>query len=287
MMKTLLLIILEMVMVLFLPTRTRLTRLGRQTLKVYYQELSNSGCNDDGIILFEYDPEESGSKVFISLIPNSAGTGHSISSGHNKVYFKGSSNMFFKVASSPNTHDREMVLSTSPISYIDDYPVLTIPIFPNNMINQYLLSWNTPNMSVDGFISFFDEHNMISRDTTWVNNHVFNTMEIVDNPPQFPNGMEGYRTIIHESYLSDAEFKEETLSGRVVLTAIVVVDENGYASFKEIRRSSGFIEIDNWATDICKIICRNRFSPAIHRGRKVRCEYPIFFFKKDLSRDSN
>ena len=286
-MKTLLLIFLEMAMVLYLPTRTRLTRLGKQTLKVYCQELSNSDCYQDGIFLFEYEPEESCSNIFISFIPNSAESGNRISSGHNKVYFKGPSNMFFKVASSSSTNGRETVLSSSPFSYIDDYPVLTIPIFPNNKINQYLLSWNMQYMSVDRLISLFDEHNLISCDTIWVNNHVFNTMETVDIPPQFPNGIEGYRKIIHESYLSDAEFKGETLSEGLVLTAIVVVDERGDASFKEIRRSSGFIEIDNWATETCKLICRNKFSPATHRGRKVRCEYPIYFFKKDLSRDDN
>lgn len=270
--------------ILFSPVKYQLSTIGEETLALFCKETCiGEGCK--GTVLMDYVTSNNGTTLYISYIPKIIAPKTRFSFGVCRVAFQGNDNIFFKYKSGKRKKYSDVSRTgSSPFDYIDDYPILTIPFFLDGKVNPYLVSWNTQQKSVDPFLSLFKEHEVVSHDEEWAGNHIFTNMEMVDSPPAFPGGINGYRELIKQYFRENARIDRDVLEnmGRVLAVASLIVDEHGSASVGRFIRSSGNQDIDSLIMEACEVLCTARLTPAIHRGKAVKCEFPVYFLSSDL-----
>jgi len=101
----------------------------------------------------------------------------------------------------------------------------------------------------------------------------------VENEPKFALGEDSLRHLISSNF----EIKRSNIQGKVPVVVDIVIDKNGNATLRDVKKSSNDREIDREALRITGIICQYKFTPASHRGEKVNVIFPIMFLLSDMS----
>ena len=139
-----------------------------------------------------------------------------------------------------------------------------------------------PPRSVDPFLSLFEKNDVVSYDTEWLNNYVFNVWE-VDCTPELPGGRDEVRNRMRQLYAQQTPFNiDELMNYQPFATANFFVNMQGEATFNGLTRKSDIVAVDDWIEQVCVELCKERFTPAMVRGRFVNCEYSTSFIKYDL-----
>jgi hypothetical protein len=108
-------------------------------------------------------------------------------------------------------------------------------------------------------------------------NEVYQSHE-VENSPKFVLGEDTLRQIISSNF----KIKWDSVQSKIPVVVDILIDKNGKATLKGIKKSSNDTEIDNEALRVAEIVCQYEFVPALHRGEKVTAVFPVMFSSNDI-----
>jgi hypothetical protein len=149
--------------------------------------------------------------------------------------------------------------------------------------DEHFCKMKTYKVTADGDISKIQrlaEKFFGTSDIPVENNNIYQNTE-VEIAPQFLLGEDSLRNLISSNF----KIKKKNVQDKMPVIVDVVIDKNGEATLKGVKKSSNDIEIDNEALRIAKIVCQYKFIPAIHRGENVNAIFPIVFLKNDINSD--
>jgi TonB family protein len=109
------------------------------------------------------------------------------------------------------------------------------------------------------------------------NNEIYQSTE-VEFAPKFSLGEDSLRHLISSNF----GIKSNNVQGQIPVVIDIVIDKNGKATLRDIKKSSNDTEIDNEALRIVEIVCQYEFTPASHKGEKVNAIYPVVFLRNDI-----
>jgi hypothetical protein len=108
-------------------------------------------------------------------------------------------------------------------------------------------------------------------------NEVYQSHE-VENSPKFALGEDTLRQIISSNF----KIKRGNVESKIPVVVDILIDRNGKATLKGIKKSSNDTEIDSEALRVAEIVCQYEFVPASHREEKVNSIFPVVILRNDI-----
>lgn len=195
---------------------------------------------------------------------------------NHKVYFYGKKNSFFSFNALNRVKLPEK--SAEPLSIIDpsDYE-WRICLFKDGSINEYLTERNIIHTGrdsvIDDIVPILKQPDPLVVEK-WLSNYIFgsSTDVFLDYQAEPSPNEEGLFSIIRKYHF-------DTQRGFSSVTGLFNIDINGDAKFIGIKNEEYVGNNKEAICKICEEVERNiKFSPAIHRGRKVNSTYHLWFY---------
>ena len=161
---------------------------------------------------------------------------------------------------------------------VDDSPTWRIA-FTHGEFNPYLTSKSLVEDEITDIENIVHKHGVISIDPSWTDGQVFSDFE-VQQRPILENERALLSTIVRSTF---GDVDGRRIENRIPFIAVIVIDTDGKASFEGFLKRTGDKTLDKLAERAIAELCKEQYSPAIHRGKAVKCKTAIVISKKDIS----
>lgn len=174
--------------------------------------------------------------------------------------------------------DNEVLEIMDDGGYYDDAPIWRI-VFTESLFNPFLSQKITADEDISDIESCVREYGIAPVDETWCKSYVFSALE-VQVPPSLPDGETILAQIVRRRF--EGADTDCIANSKIPFIAIVLVDQEGHATFESLCKSSDDFSLDLLAEKAVKEYCQNVFKPAIHRGQAVTCRMAVFILQSNI-----
>lgn len=224
--------------------------------------------DDHSCVALSFHDRDSMSVLSIKYIPEPIGKRMRIKGGKIRVWCEQGLNPFY-------------VQTKQPLSlpFYDDTYEWVISLDSLGRLNPILSYSNQPGDALNRIVNIFSTAGKAPSNQNWMKDRVFAPWE-VSRTAGYSDGEENIRALIHNWFTGMDDIRG--IPRQIPIVAILLVDENGVATFDSLVTYTGIEALDNLAIDLCHLLCTHQFTPAIFQERPVKSTFTVLFMKKDM-----